>query len=364
MPVVEKLLAIAAENPKVKPDILRGCAAALKGRKDTPVPGNWSDLAPKLAKDTQGDVSDSLDVLGIAFADRRTIDSLRKQLEVAGENSDTRRRALNLLLTAHPNGFNVVLRKLISDPDLASEAIHGLAAYEDRDAPQALLDAYGQLNPEQRAVVISTLASRRNYALVLLQALESKKLKASDISAVQARQLMSLGDNSISDRVRALWGDARQSSGEKRETISRMRAVLIPSVAKADLENGKAVYTKTCATCHVLFGQGAKIGPELTGSNRKNLDYLLENVLDPSAVVPAEFRTTVFIMSDGRVLNGIVRQQNDQTITIETADGKQTIDKKLVDESSVSDESLMPDGLLQPLSATQVRDLMGYLMSD
>lgn len=123
-------------------------------------------------------------------------------------------------------------------------------------------------------------------------------------------------------------------------------------------------FTPRRAPCHVLFGQGTKIGPDLTGSNRKNLDYLLENVLDPSAVVPAEFRTTVFILEDGRVLNGIVREQNEQTITIETADGKQTIDKKLVDETSVSDKSLMPDGLLQPLSPAQVRDLMGYLMSD
>lgn len=364
MPVVEKLLTVATANPKLKPDILRGCAAALNGRKETPVPENWKDLAPTLAKNSAGDVSDSLDILGIAFGDQRTIASLQKQLETAGENSDTRKRALKLLLTAHPNGFNVVLKKMIRDPDLATDAIHGLAAYEDRDTPQLLLDAYGKLNVEQRGVVISTLASRRKYASALLDALEAKKLTASDISAVQARQLMSLGDSSITDRVRVLWGDARQTSGEKREAMSRMRAVLIPTVAKADLENGKAIYTKTCANCHVLFGQGAKIGPELTGSNRKNLEYLLENVLDPSAVVPAEFRATVFILSDGRVLNGIIREQNDQTITIETAEGKQTIDKKQVDETSVSDKSLMPDGLLQPLSPTQVRDLMGYLMSD
>jgi putative heme-binding domain-containing protein len=364
MPAVEKLLATAADEPKLKADILRGCAAALDGRKGAPTPSNWAELAPKLTKQSAADSVDSLNIIGIAFGDDRTIASLNKQLLSPSGNSDSRKRALKLLLMAHPRGFNSVLMRLLNDPDLATEAIRGLAAYEDRDAPNALLDLYSRLEPEQRAAVINTLASRRIYATALIQALEAKKLRASDISAVQARQLMSLGDSDISDRVRALWGDARSTSGDKQEAMSRMRAVLIPSLSKADLENGKAVYTKTCATCHVLFGQGTKIGPELTGSNRKNLDYLLENVLDPSAVVPAEFRTTVFILSDGRVLNGIVREQSDQTIAIETADGKQTIDKKLIDETSVSDKSLMPDGLLQPLSSTQVRDLMGYLMSD
>jgi putative heme-binding domain-containing protein len=143
-----------------------------------------------------------------------------------------------------------------------------------------------------------------------------------------------------------------------------LRATLIPALAKADLQNGKVIYTKTCATCHILFGEGKKIGPELTGSNRKNLDYFLENIVDPSAVVGAEFRTKVVQLNDGHVLNGIIRQENDKTITIETADSQQVIDRKLIEDSSVSDKSLMPDGLLQPLTDVQIRDLIGYLMSN
>ena len=145
--------------------------------------------------------------------------------------------------------------------------------------------------------------------------------------------------------------------------INNLRSVLTPRLAEANLENGKTLFKRTCATCHVLFGEGAKIGPDLTGSNRKNLDYLLENIIDPSAVVGAEFRVSVFVLSDGRVVSGIVRERSEKTITVQTPENKQVIDRQDVDEATASNKSLMPDGMLQVLSDSQIRDLIAYLMS-
>ena len=140
--------------------------------------------------------------------------------------------------------------------------------------------------------------------------------------------------------------------------------MLTPKLATADLENGKLLFHRTCATCHVLFGEGAKIGPELTGSNRKNLDYVLENVVDPSAVVGVQYRVSVFALSDGRVISGIVRNQNERTIDIDSPQGGKVIDRKDIDDVTISDKSLMPDGLVQGMSEDQVRDLVGFLMSN
>lgn len=361
---VAQLLTLAVYEPKLKPDILRGIAAAVAGRKNPPIPTNWKQVAAKLKTQADESSTASLNTIGVAFNDSDTIASLRRTVENQQANPDLRAHALQLLLTAHPKDFSDTLRELLHDPALASDAIRGLAAYEDSQTPITLLKTYPHLTADQRAAAISTLASRVSYAQTLLSAIESKQLHTTDISAVQARQLVSLGNAAISDRVRALWGDVRQTSGEKQEMMSRLRSVLIPTLTKADLDNGKTVFTKTCATCHTLFGQGAKIGPDLTGSNRKNLDYVLENILDPSAIVAAEFRAKTLTLSDGRVLTGIIREQNDKTITIETADSKQIIDRQQIDETNVSDKSLMPDGLLQPLTSTQVRDLIGYVMSD
>jgi putative heme-binding domain-containing protein len=361
---VAKLLALAVKDPKLTGDILRGIAAAVDGRKNLPVPANWSDVSAELATGDGGKTSDSLNVIGVAFNDGQIIASLRRTAEDTLSKPEKRSRALHLLVTSHAKGLNDELRRLVKDPDLALEAIRGLAFYDDPKIPATVLDNYDRLTPTQRAAAINTLASRVNYARVLVHALESKRLPLTDMSAFQARQVMALGNASLSDRLRAVWGDVRQTSAEKHKMIENLRQTLTPKIAEADLENGKAIFTRTCANCHVLFGQGAKIGPELTGSNRKNLDYLLENMIDPSAVVAAEFRVSVFTLSDGRVLSGIVREQNEKTITVQTPELKQIIDRRDVEETTVSDKSLMPDGQLQVLSDSQIRDLIGYLMSN
>ena len=76
-------------------------------------------------------------------------------------------------------------------------------------------------------------------------------------------------------------------------------------------------YAKTCQQCHTLFGVGGKVGPDITGSNRANLDYLLENILDPSAVIPKEYAATVIELTDGRVVTGIVKERD-----ADAADGR------------------------------------------
>ena len=106
------------------------------------------------------------------------------------------------------------------------------------------------------------------------------------------------------------------------------------------------------------------MGPELTGSTRRNLGYLLSNVIDPSAAVAADFRLAVVVTRDGRVVSGAISQRSATGITIETANETVRIATGNVDEVKVSEQSMMPDGLLEKLGDNQVRDLFAWLMSD
>jgi putative heme-binding domain-containing protein len=122
------------------------------------------------------------------------------------------------------------------------------------------------------------------------------------------------------------------------------------------------LFTNVCAVCHTLYGEGGKIGPDLTGSGRANLDYLLANVVDPSAVVPAEYRMVIAKLKDGRVLNGIVSAKSDQIITLRMTTETVTLELSQIERLVESSQSLMPEGLLEGLGDTNVRDLIGYLM--
>jgi putative heme-binding domain-containing protein len=138
---------------------------------------------------------------------------------------------------------------------------------------------------------------------------------------------------------------------------------LVPPAAleKADRAHGRAVFAKTCANCHALFSEGGKIGPELTGAQRANPEYLLTKLLDPNAVVVQDYQMSIIETTAGRVINGIVIKDLDKTITIQTQNEQITLPKSEIQERKKSQLSMMPEGLLAPLSDVEVRDLIAYL---
>jgi putative heme-binding domain-containing protein len=130
----------------------------------------------------------------------------------------------------------------------------------------------------------------------------------------------------------------------------------------ADAGRGKVLFQRACASCHILFGEGGKIGPDLTGSQRSNLQYLLENIVDPSAQVAENFRMSIVVLADGRVINGIVGSETEQTITVQTPTDNLVVLKDDIEELRLSQLSIMPENLLEPLAPQEVRDLFDYLM--
>ena len=112
-----------------------------------------------------------------------------------------------------------------------------------------------------------------------------------------------------------------------------------------------------------LFGQGGKIGPDLTGSQRSNLTYLLENIVDPSATLAAQFRMTSIERTDGRVLQGVILSKTGATWEIQTPHDRVVVRTEEIAESTASTQSLMPEGLLDSMATDTIRDLFSYLMS-
>ncbi|HUR55145.1 MAG TPA: c-type cytochrome, partial [Gemmataceae bacterium] len=129
----------------------------------------------------------------------------------------------------------------------------------------------------------------------------------------------------------------------------------------ADLDNGRALFTKHCGACHKMFGDGGDTAPELTGSQRTSLDYVFENVLDPSAVVPNEYRLVNFTMSDGRLVSGIVLKETPAAVTVRTVNDTFVLSAADIESRKQTSQSIMPEGLLDALKPDEVRDLVAYL---
>jgi len=118
-----------------------------------------------------------------------------------------------------------------------------------------------------------------------------------------------------------------------------------------------------CAVCHRLYGEGSAIGPDLTGGGRASLDYLLENIVDPSAIVPADYHVSEVELKDDRSFSALVVSKNDRALTLQTPTERLTIDRKDIASIRETTSSSMPEGLLQGLKEQQICNLIAYLMA-
>lgn len=360
-PVV-KLLGLVEEDD-VRRDVLRGLQGALAGRRNVPLPDGWPAVSRALARSRNPEVRERATLLAVQFGDPEARAALRKTVTEPSAPAAVRESALQALLTQKNPDLVPLLHGLLTDPALRGPALRGLAAFGDPQTPAAILRHYRSYTETEKADAVQTLASRPAFALPLIEAMERGTVPRRDVSAFTVRQMLALKDRAVSERLAKVWGVLRPASQEKAEQMKRYRALLTPeALAKADRSLGRTVYNRTCASCHVLFGEGGKVGPELTGSQRTNLDYVLENILDPSAVVPRDYLVTLLTLKDGRVISGIIKEEGDKVVTVQTPNELLRLPVGDIEERKQSNVSLMPEGQLASLSDDEVRALVAYLM--
>jgi putative membrane-bound dehydrogenase-like protein len=354
--------ALGRSNGAVQLDLLHGAREALRGTRSMKMPAGWPVVYAKLAGSAEASIREHAVVLALIFGDPQALVNLRKTVQTRTAPVAERQAALEALLEKRPADLVPVLQELLSDKSVRRSALRGLAAYSDARTPKLILARYAELTPVEKQDAVTTLASRKEYALELLSAVEKKAVPRGDISAYLARQLYSLGDRQVTERLRAVWGEIRDTTPQKKEQIARYKGMLTPAVlGKADLGHGRVVYSKTCQQCHKLYGEGGSIGPDLTGSNRANLEYLLSNIIDPSAEVGQDYRMSVVETQAGRVVTGIIVERSPNRVVVQTATEKVVLAREDVDTIKDSPVSMMPEGILDTLSREQVRDLIGYL---
>ena len=300
--------------------------------------------------------------LSTLFGDGRALDEVKALALDSKAPIENRIAALKTLIDARPDDLRAICEKLIETRGLNGLAAKALAQFDDPAIGQKLASNYRKFSSEDRPGIIAALVSRPAFAKVLLDQIAANKIPRADLSAFHARQIRSLGDDGLTKRLTEVWGELRDSAGDKTKMIEDLKARLTPEVlAKADLSQGRVMY-QICSACHIMYGEGGKVGPDLTGSGRSNIDYLLENIVDPSGVVSADYRMSMLTLKDGRVLSGVIARQDARTLTLRLLTEETTLEKAEIAKQETSPVSMMPEGLLMAFQPEQIRDLIAYLM--
>ncbi len=265
-----------------------------------------------------------------------------------------------------PRSVDPLLRSLDkSEPsEIQLAALAALTRYGEARIAEQVLAKLPRFESGPRTRAIALLCSRATSAAQLLAAVDRGEMKPTDLSTAQLKQIALFKDPPIPELLTRHWGKvAEETPAEKRARVHGINVSL--NLTKGDAGRGRPLFAKHCGTCHTLFGEGNKIGPDLTGAERKNREFLLTSIVDPSAVIRKEFFNYVVTTKDGRVLTGLLAENTPQAVTVLDAKNVRTIvAREDVDTVEPAAQSLMPEKILDELDADQVRDLMTYLQSD
>jgi putative membrane-bound dehydrogenase-like protein len=340
--------------------IIKGINAGITGKKFEQPPKELVAALEALLK--QHPQEAELQRLAVRFGDAKTVATLLDQFRGSGPTAG-RVQALQILAESRRPELpaELVSQFPTADAKLRAAIIAAMTNYSDARVDEFLLRSFPAWPVADRASARRVLFTRPATALQYLQATEAKKLPAAEVPLNELRPLLQFNDKPLSELVEKLYGKIGPATpGEKQARITWVGVIL--NKGKGDPTAGKELFAKHCATCHQLFGEGNKIGPDLTTADRKNTPYMVANVVDPSSYVRTEYVQHEVSTHDGRKLTGLVVDATAKAVTVLDAQNRKTVlARDDVEDLKPSAVSMMPDKLLDTLSDQQICDLFAYL---
>lgn len=295
---------------------------------------------------------------------------LRKLATDHAADVKTRLEALRVLALRPQLAEVPMLIDALQEPVLAETSVSALSTMDDKSAREALLAAAPHLQAAALLRCVATLAARPESALALLELVAKKRLPRDVLDAPTRRLLALHHDETVSAALERVWGRVREQ-GKATERIEALLKRCTPAaLAHADLAHGRALYARTCRNCHKLFDDGRSVGPEITGSNRADLRYLLSNILDPSAEVANDYRLVNVRMEDGRLLSGVLAREDETSLELLAQDATHQLRRAdiAIGADGTRDlwhgeASMMPEDQLVGMSEPDIFALLAYLRS-
>lgn len=312
-------------------------------------------------------ISDTAKRLAILWNEPQGKDFLASILFDQGLSSAKRIEALALAKNASPQLLKDAIVRILEDeikesPDLALAAVRAFKDLPEGTNPVPwAIDHWKSLTPVLRLAVSESLVSRAAWTESFLSALEEKKIPQTDVAMTVVRQLTTTKDDKARNRARVLFGAFRDSATDIKALITTKKNVCLEG--EPDLANGKILFTATCGVCHTFYGGGQKVGPELIGSGRSNLDALLANVIDPNQIIGNGYENFTITTTDNRTLAGRVTEDTPSHVKLLAIGGAETVvPRDQIAKLENTRQSLMPMGF-GSLPDAAFRDIIWYLLA-
>jgi putative membrane-bound dehydrogenase-like protein len=358
---LEVLTATIGKAPATQISLMEGMRDGLEGRYDLTAPPNWKAVYTKLQQSDARVAGLGRELAG-KFGDSEAAKQSLATLHDKKAPIEMRRKALLMLAERQRKELVDQIPALLEDKDLRIDAIRAIAGYDQEDMGKLLLKKYASFTPAEKLETMQTLSSRPRYGWLLTRAIQDKTVPRPDVPAYVARQLRRVVGSGFVE----VWGpiDAL-AAGEQAAEYNRYRKLLTDkALASASAQKGRVLFTRTCGSCHKMYGEGGNIGPDITGSNRGNVEYLLSNILDPSGEIQDDYKLVVVTTRDGRTYSGNISGENERQLTLRVVGQEAVVvNKSDIQSREVTPVSMMPTGLFKTLTDTEILDLVKYLRS-
>lgn len=349
-----------SENPAVRTALLKGMLKGLEGQTNIEAPEGWKELNAQLMKSEVKEHKSLARQIGQIFGDEDASAKAIEILKTKNANLDDRKESLKSLVAQKNQDLSALLPSLLKDKDLQINAIRAYGKIPNANSEELLLN-YRDFKDQAKKAVIETLSTREDLAQKLLVALKNQVITTSEIPAYTARALKSI----LGEEFTKIYGKTQKQSDSKKEIIAKYSALLdLPEASEADPKLGRKVFKNVCGTCHQMYGEGGILGPDLTGSNRANREYILLNIIDPNFDVPDGYKMIILKTKNNRVLAGTIAEEDEQKVVLKSVTGKEIVLKNEIKDRQKLAISMMPEGILETISKKEFYALIKYLQTE
>jgi putative membrane-bound dehydrogenase-like protein len=290
---------------------------------------------------------------------------LLKRVQDTALADDQRIAAAGELATFNENNHEIAKKLLAqiapqSSPEFAVAMLNAAAATATKETGESIVAIIPSLTPTGRERAVALLIQRQMFTDALLAAMDKGAIELSDLSLQQRQSLLASSDAKLAARAKEFMSSGGALPNPDRvKVIEELMAV---TTAKGNAEKGKALFTKHCANCHAHSGEGAKIGPDLTGMAAHPKTEMLINILDPNRSVEGNFRVYNVETIDGLALTGLLASESKTAIELVQPDGKKiSLLREDIEVLFRGENSLMPEGFEKTITAEELTDLLEFL---